>query len=266
MSIHSTAVIEKGAELGEGVSVGPFAYIASGANVGDACNIGPHAVIHSCTTLGRNGRVHVGAILGDLPQDTSFDPAEETFVEIGDDCTLREGVTVNRGSTKENRITRLGNGCFLMAFSHVAHDCMLSDGVIMANGAVLAGHVHVGERTFISANTGIQQWTRVGRLAMLGGNASITKDIPPFCLHSSGAKDTLCGLNTVGLRRGGLAPSARSALKAAYKTLFTSGLNISQAVAQLEAENPQGAVLELLEFVKASKRGVCTAGNNVGLK
>jgi UDP-N-acetylglucosamine acyltransferase len=259
MKIHPTAVIEKKAELGTDVTVGPFAFIDAKTKIGDGCVIGPHAVIHPFTTLGKNCRVHAGAVLGDLPQDFSFDPREETFVEIGEGCTFREGVTVHRGSTKENRVTRTGRNCYLMALAHLAHDVQLEDDVTLANGVLLAGHVRVGRGAFLSGHAGVHQWCRVGARAMMGGHSLATQDVPPFCTLKSGAVNQLAGLNTVGLRRAGFEPDERAALKRAYKVLFRSGLALPNALAQVEKENPSGAVLELIEFIKASQRGICSA-------
>lgn len=258
MTIHSTAVIEKGAELGTGVTVGPFAFIDAGTTIGDGCVIGPHAVIYPFTTLGRNCRVHAGAVVGDLPQDFSFDPREETRVEIGEQCTIREGVTIHRGSTKENRVTRTGRNCYLMAFSHLAHDVQLEDDVTLANNVLLAGHVRVGRGAFLSGHAGVHQWCRVGTRAMLGGHSLATQDVPPFCTLKSGAVNELAGLNTVGLRRAGFSPEQRTDLKRAYMRLFRSGLALSAAVQEIEQAEPSAAVRELLDFVKTSHRGVCS--------
>lgn len=253
--IHATAVVEKGAELGRDVRVGPFAFIASGARIGDGCQIGPHVTIHGHTTLGRECRVHAGAILGDEPQDLGFKggPSE---ARIGNRCVLREGVTVHRG-TAEGSLTEIGDDCYLMAFSHVAHNVTLADHVILANGTLLAGYVDVGSHAFISGNVGVHQFVKIGRLAMLGGGAMATKDVPPFCMVRNAALNAVIGLNRVGMRRAGLGQEERKAVQRAFKILYLSGLNATQAAERINELFPSGPAHEFCSFVKASTRGLC---------
>lgn len=258
MSIHPSAVIEPGAELGAGVKIGPFAFVGSGAVIGDGCTLGPGAVVHTGTTLGKNCRVHAHAVIGDEPQDLGF-KGEPTFVVIGDGCIFREGVTVHRG-TAPGSTTVIGNNCFLMSNSHVAHNCHLGNNVILVNGVLLAGHVHVGDRAFFGGNCGIHQFCRVGRLAIVGGMSSISCDVPPFCMTASGQFNELIGLNTVGLKRGGMTPDQRATIKFDYKILFRSGLSLPKAVEQCRALRPDPLTDELCEFVTSSKRGVCRHG------
>ena len=255
MSIHPTAVIEDSACLGEGVVVGPFAYIAAGAKIGDRCHIGPHVTVYGYTTLGADCKVHAGAVLGDLPQDFGFKDGD-SFVRIGEGCLIREGVTVHRGS-KPGTETVIGNRCMLMAFSHCAHNAQLGDDVTVANGALIAGYVSVGARAFISGNVAIHQFARVGRLAMLGGGAMISKDVPPFCTVRPAMENGVGGLNVIGMRRAGIGPEGRSAAKAAFKLLYRSGLNMTQAREQMAALFTAGPGREICDFVSASKRGVC---------
>ncbi len=257
MPVHPTAVVEDGAHLGAGVEVGPFAYIAAGAQVGDGCRIGPHVTIYGYTTLGRECRVHAGAVLGDLPQDFGFE-AGESSVRIGDGCAIREGVTVHRGS-KPGTDTVIGNRCTLMAFSHFAHNVQLADDVIVANGALLAGYVAVGSRAFISGNVAVHQFARVGRLAMLGGGAMISKDVPPFCTMRPAMENVVAGLNVVGMRRAGVSSADRAAVRRAFKLLYHSGLNVSQAQEQLETQFSEGLARELFDFIAESERGICGA-------
>ena len=254
MSIHPTAVISAKAALGESVSVGPFAVIDEDVRIGDGSMIGAHAVIHRYTTLGPECRVHAGAVLGDLPQDLSFQGATSS-VEIGARCVIREGVTIHRG-TKEGTATVVGDECFLMAFSHLGHNVRLGNAVILANGVLLAGYVEVGDRVFISGHAGVHQFVRIGRLAMLTGLSGVSKDVPPFCLVGVG-RNVIAGLNIVGLKRAGLAPDARKQIKAAFDLLYRSGLNVSQALEQMRKEFPDGPAAELWRFVEASKRGIC---------
>lgn len=256
MSIHLTAVVDPGAVIGANVSIGPFAFIDRDTQIGDGCVIGPHSVILRFTTLGRNCRVHACAVLGDLPQDLAF-KNEPSYVKIGANCIFREGVTIHRG-TKPGTSTVVGDNCFLMANSHLAHNVQLGNGVIVANGALLAGYVEVGERAFISGNAVIHQFVRIGRLAMLSGCSGIGKDVPPFCTTVGICRNRIAGLNVVGLRRAGIGPEERRAIRAAIKVLYRSGLNVSQALERIKKEFTQPVVQEICAFIEASKRGICT--------
>lgn len=258
MAMHPTAVIETGAELDVDVSVGPFAYVAAGARIGAGCRIGPHATIYGYTTLGAECRVHAGAVLGDVPQDFGFE-AGDSYVRIGAGCIIREGVTVHRGS-KPDTETVIGDRCMLMAFSHCAHNVCLEDHVVLANGALLAGYVRVGERAFVSGNVAVHQFVRVGRLVMLGGGAMISRDVPPFCMVRPATENGVEGLNVIGMRRAGLGPEVRKTVKAVFKVLYRSGLNTSQALAFMDANFPDGVGREVHDFVAASKRGICGGG------
>lgn len=263
MSVHQTAVIEAGAKLGKDVTVGPFAWVDRDTEIGDGCVIGPHVVVHRHTSIGRGCRVHAGAVLGDLPQDVAFRPDAVSWVRIGANCVIREGVTIHRG-TKADTATVVGDGCFLMANSHLGHNVRLGDGVILANGALLAGYVEVGDRAFISGNAAVHQFVRIGRLAMLSGCAAITKDVPPFCTTRAASLNYIAGLNVVGMRRAGMSPADRQTVRRAFKILFRSGLNVAQALGRLKAEFPAGPARDFWAFVEASKRGICAFGGTDG--
>ena len=256
--IHSTAVIEQGAELGRDVSVGPFAYIAAGAGVGDGCVIGPHVTILRYATLGAGCRVHAGAVIGDLPQDLSFQEGE-SFVTVGPGCVIREGVTIHRG-VKPGTATAIGDGCLLMALSHFGHNVKLGRNVIVANGAMLGGYVEVGDRAFISGNCLLHQFVRIGRLVMFGGGGGASKDVPPFCIVRPLTANVVVGLNVVGMRRAGMPPAERAAVKHAFNLVYRSGLNVTQAVAKVRESFSSGPALEFADFITASHRGICRAG------
>ncbi len=255
---HECAVVDPAAELGDNVEIGPFAVIEAHAVVGDGCRIGPGAVVHSHARLGPRTHLHAGAIVGGAPQDLAFDLDAVSYVEVGADCHIREGVTIHRG-TKPETVTRLGDRCFLMANSHVAHNCQLGNDVIMANNALLGGYVEVADGAFISGNAVVHQFCRIGRLAMLSGLSGASKDVPPFCILLNMESNLLAGLNVVGMRRAGLGAEERKAVKKVYQILFRQNLNIKQALEQVREEFSEGPAAELWKFVEASKRGVCAA-------
>ncbi len=259
MSIHATAVIDPKARLGRNVTIGPFAVIESDVEIGDDTVIGPHVTILPYTTLGKTCRVHAGAVLGDLPQDLAF-KNEPSYVRIGNGVTIREGVTIHRG-TKAGTVTEVGDGCFLMAQVHLAHNVRLASNVIIVGGALLAGYVEVGERALLSGHVVVHQFVRIGRLAMLGGAAAVSKDVPPFCMIEPIAGNRVMGLNVIGMRRAGLTPDQRKAVKAAFGVLYLSGLNVSQALQKIKATAEAGSpALEIATFIEQSKRGICRYG------
>lgn len=253
--IHPTAILSPGAQLGTDVQVGPFAFVAATARLGDGCVLAPHALVLDHTTLGARCKVHSCAVIGDLPQDLSF-KNEPSYVVVGDDCTFRESVTVHRG-TKPGTTTRIGNHVFMMANSHVAHNCEVGDHVVMANTAALGGYVVVGERCFLGGNTGVHQFCHVGRLAMVGACSLISKDLPPFCITASSANSLVAGLNLVGLRRAGLTAEQRAHIKQAFNLVYRSGLNVTQAKERLRAETGNPFAAEFADFLAQAKRGIC---------
>lgn len=220
--ISPLACVSPAAVLGDGLHIGPFAIVEEGAVLGDGCRIEGGAVIRTGSVLGERVHVHPAAVVGGLPQDYSFNPATRTGVKIGDGTILREGVTVSR-ATKAETSTIIGRGCMLMAQSHVAHDCVVGDEVVMANCALLGGHVRVGDKAFLGGSAVFHQHVRVGTLAMCGGNASISADIPPYCMVAD--RNRLAGFNLVGLRRRGVPREAIAELKLAFRSVFAGGGN-----------------------------------------
>ena len=253
--IHPTAIVEPGAQLGAGVQIGPGAYVAATVRLGDGCVLAPHAVVLGHTTLGARCKVHSCAVIGDLPQDLSFG-GEPSFVVIGDDCTFREGVTVHRG-TKPGTTTRLGHHVFMMANSHVAHNCEVGDHVVCANSVALGGYVVVGERCFLGGNAGVHQFCHIGRLAMVGACGLVSKDLPPFCISAPSMNSYVAGLNRVGLRRAGFTAEQRAQIKQAFNVLYRSGLNATQAEERLRAETGNPFAAEFADFLGHSTRGLC---------
>lgn len=254
MQIHPTSAIESGAKIGDNVSIGPFCYIRHDVEIGDNCILDAHVTLLPYTSIGRNCHLHSNVVLGDLPQDLAFKD-EPSYVQIGDNCSLREGVTIHRG-TKAETVTKVGNNCLLMAYSHLAHNVQLGNDVIVANGALLAGYVEVGDRAFISGNCLVHQFARVGRLVMMAGGSAAHKDIPPFCMTRSTTLNKVMGLNTIGLRRAGFTSEQRSILKRAFKILYQSNLLVPEALAKLESEFDSDLVTEICEFIKNSQRGI----------
>ncbi|HEY2804237.1 MAG TPA: acyl-ACP--UDP-N-acetylglucosamine O-acyltransferase [Gemmatimonadales bacterium] len=252
MEIHKTAIVSPQAELGDGVSVGPYAIIGPNAILGAGCAIASHAVLEGNVRLGERVKVGVGSVLGGDPQDLKY-KGEETWAEIGDDSVIREFVTVNRGTTASFRTT-VGKGCLLMSYVHVGHDCHLSDGVIVSSTSGLAGHVEIGARAIVNGMVGIQQFVRIGTFAYVGGHAGVRKDVPPYCRTDG---ERVLGLNKIGLERSGFSAESIEILQQAYRYFFRSSLNVSQALERVRIEITSCAELEeLVRFIESSERGV----------
>ena len=252
--IHPAAVIEDGAEIGADVEIGPFAVIGAGAKIGDGCKIFGHAMISGFTTLGPGVEVHPFAHIGGKTQDLKFDGGR-TYVEIGARTVLREYVTVNCG-TRDGEVTKVGADCLLMAYCHVAHGCVIGDRVIVSNGTQFAGEVVVEENATISGLCAVHQFCRIGCHSMVGASSLVTQDVPPY-MTLAGNPISTHGPNLIGLKRRGFSDQSLSALRDAYKTLFRSGKNVSDAILEIEsAGEPCAEVARLIAFFKATKRGV----------
>ena len=251
--VHPTAIVSPEADLADGVTVGPYATIEAGVKIGPRTRIGTGSCVFSGTTIGEENEIHMYVVIGNAPQDWHYD-GEETFLEIGDRNRIREFVTIHRG-TQAGTATRIGNGNFICAASHVAHNCVVADKVTLANGALLAGHVEVGPGAFVSGHALVHQFARVGRLAMVAGGARMSRDTPPFCLMEGESR--LRGLNRVGLRRAGLSEEAMSGIGRAYREMFMSGARAEDVARRLLEAAPAEEVREMAEFVLSSKRGLC---------
>jgi UDP-N-acetylglucosamine acyltransferase len=251
--IHSTSVIHPKAQLDSSVSVGPYAVIDEEVVLGPHCRIGPHVYLTGATTVGAHNQFHAGCVIGDAPQDLKY-AGDATRLKIGDHNVFREHVTVHR-SNKVAEETIIGSSNFLMAHSHLGHNAVLGNQIILANGALVGGHATVGDQAFISGNCLVHQFVRVGTLALMQGGSAISKDLPPFTVARG--DNGICGLNTVGLRRAGFTGEQRLELKLLYHALFRSGKNLRAALAAGQSEFSSGPARTLLEFVAASKRGIC---------
>lgn len=251
--IHKTAVIHPNAELHPGVVVGPYAVIDGNVKLGADCVVGPHVYITGHTTIGSKNSFHAGAVIGDAPQDLKYKD-EPTKLRIGDGNVFREHVTIHR-SNKLAEDTVIGSDNFFMAHSHVAHNCIIGHHNILANGALLGGHVTLADRIFISGTCMVHQFVRLGTLALMQGGSGISKDLPPFTIARG--NNGICGLNVVGLRRAGFAPEQRLELKKLYHALFRSGQNFRQAVADAQTRFTSPHCRVMLDFIAASKRGIC---------
>jgi UDP-N-acetylglucosamine acyltransferase len=253
--IHTTAIVEDGALIGEGVSVGPFSIIGKEVRIGDDTEIGSHVTVAGRTEIGSRCKVFPYASIGTDPQDLKYD-GEDTGARIGDESILREYVTVNRGSVGGDGMTEVGSNCFLMAYSHVAHDCRVGKHVVMANAATLGGHVSIGDRAFLGGFVAVHQNCRIGTYVMIGGVGRMTKDVPPYVMAVGVDNVKLFGLNSVGLKRGGVSEDAIKDLKAAYKIIFGKKGSLKEAMKKVQEDLPYtDEIAHLIEFLTQCKRG-----------
>jgi len=252
--IHPTAVVHPDAKLADDVEVGAWAYIGPNCSVGAGSVIGMRATLEEHVHLAARVNVGIGSVLGGRPQDLKF-KGEVTTVEIGEGTSIREYVTINRG-TSESYKTTVGKGCFLMSYVHLAHDCHLGDGVIISNGTQLAGHVKIDDRAILSGLCAVHQFGKIGRHAFVGGMSRVAKDIPPY-VKAVGNPVKLYGLNTVGLQRSGFSEPVVAELKKAYRLFFRSDVNITQAIERAATDlQPFPEVQAFVAFVEASGRGI----------
>lgn len=253
--IHPTALVAPGARLAADVTVGPYSIIEDDVEIGSGTVIGPHVVIKSHTRLGRNNRVSQFASLGDAPQDKKY-AGEPTRLEIGDNNTIREFVTFNRGTVQDAGVTRVGDDNWIMAYVHLAHDCQVGSHTIFANNAQLAGHVHVHDWAILGGFTQVHQFCSIGSHAFTAGGSLILKDVPPYVMASGNSAEPR-GINSEGLRRRGFSAQAIEAIRDAYKTLYRSGLGLAEAAAAItEAAKSHPELGVLAEFITASRRSI----------
>jgi UDP-N-acetylglucosamine acyltransferase len=252
--IHPTAIVHPDAELGEGVEVGPYSLIAGTVKIGDRTRVGARVTIEGHTTLGEECELFTGAVVGSVTQDKKYDGGT-SFLRIGNRNKIREYVTVNPG-TKEGTETLLGDDNLLMAYCHVAHDCVIGNHTILANAATLAGHVFINDRAIVGGLSAVHQFVRVGTLAIVGGCSKVVQDVPPFMM-ADGHPAKVYGINSVGLDRAKFTGEEKTLLKKAFRILFRSALSVKNAVAKIQAEIPRSPSLEtLLEFLKHTERGI----------
>ncbi len=252
--IHATAIIHKGAQLSADVKVDPYSIINDEVEIGGGTEIGSHVLIDSGTIVGKNCRIHHGAVLGTLPQDLKFG-GEKTHLTIGDNTTIREYATLNRGTDYRWK-TIVGKGCFIMIYAHVAHDCLLGDNVILANSVNLAGHVEIGDCAIIGGVVPVHQFVKIGAHSIVGGGFRVQKDVCPFALVGGYPLKTM-GLNIIGLKRRGFPEKTIDTLAQVFRLLFRSKLNTSQALERIKAEiEPIPEVGLILDFISKSERGI----------
>ena len=254
MQIHRLALVDPSAPLGQDVQVGPFCVIEEGASIGDGTILEARVTIKKGTVVGKNNHIFEGATLGGLPQCVGLAEEDCGGCIIGDGNIIRENVTIHRSMRRQDS-TSVGDDCMIMANSHVAHDCRIANNVIMANNAMLAGHVVVGARAFISGAAGAHQFVRIGACAMVGGQAHLVRDVPPF-VTVDGLSSQVVGLNLVGLRRAGFTSSDVKTLKEVYRILYKSGLSWPAIVEKIEKEYTEGVGLEMAQFISTTSRGI----------
>ncbi|MFO7962473.1 MAG: acyl-ACP--UDP-N-acetylglucosamine O-acyltransferase [Desulfobacterales bacterium] len=253
--IHPTAIIDKQAQIGNNVEIGPYTIVRDNVVIGDNSVIGPHVVIERNVSIGSWCRIFQFASVGAIPQDLKY-RGEETYVTIGDHTVVREFVTINRGTELGGGRTEIGDSCLLMAYCHIAHDCRIGKLGILANCATLAGHVTLGDYVSIGGLTAVHQFVTIGNYAYIGGASAVVKDIPPYVL-AAGDRARLQGLNKVGLKRHGFSDEVIGPIKKAYRIIFRLGLTRKEAVERVKAEVEQTPeVGYLLDFVRGSERGI----------
>lgn len=254
--IHPSAVVHPNAKLGENVVVHPFTYIAENVEIGDNCEVGPNATIYEYVKMGKNCKVFPGAVVGAIPQDLKFSD-EVSYVEIGDNVTIRECATINRGTAASGKSkTVIGNNVLIMSYAHVAHDCVVGNNCILVSHVGIAGETNVDDWAIVGGGALAHQFSNIGMHAMVGGGSRIAKDVPPYVMAGKQPL-SYCGLNIVGLRRRGFTVEQIERIKSIYHVIYQSGLNVSDACKKVEAEFEESAEKRtILDFIERSKRGI----------
>src|SRR5437660_7509345 len=255
LKVHPTAIVDACAQIGADVEIGAVSIIGTHATIGGKTIVESHVVVEGEVAIGSGNFIDHGAIIGAPPQDVSFSPERKTKVQIGNDNIIREYCTIHRGSP-EGSATKIGNKNFLMGGAHIGHNCVIGNDVVIANNCLLAGHVRVDDGAFLGGGSTFHQHMHVGRLVMVQGSSAFGKDLPPFVIAAE--RNSVFGLNVVGLRRAGFSAKDREEIKEAFKLLYASGLNISQALEKAATINFGAPAREFFEFVaNAKKRGIC---------
>ena len=255
MSVHPTAIVAPGARLHASVEVGPYAVIGPQVEIGAGTTVGPHAVIDGRTRLGERNKVFQFASVGAPPQDLKY-AGEDSALEIGNENLIREFTTLHKGTTGGGGVTRIGDRNLFMAYAHVAHDCQVGNGCVLANAATLGGHVEVGNHVILGGLAAVHQFARIGQHAFVAGGAMVVMDVPPFCT-AQGDRAELAGINSIGLARHGFSEEQIGRVKEAYRILFRSKLPLEEAVERLRNElGDQPEIQTLLAFVASSQRGL----------
>lgn len=253
--IHKTAIIDAKAELDAGVEIGPYCIIGPQVKIAKNTKLAPHVVIDGWTKIGEGCRIFQFASLGAIPQDLKY-KGEESWVILGNNNTIREFVTIHRGTAQSGGKTIMGDNNLLMAYSHVAHDCKIGNQVILANAATLAGHIEIEDYAIVGGLVGIHQFLRLGRHCIIGGGSGVNQDIPPYMM-ANGQRAKLYGVNNIGLKRHNFSPEAVSNLKKAYHIIFRSGLTVKKALDQVQTEIKNSPEVDhLISFIKSSERGI----------
>ncbi len=258
-AIHATAIVAPTAELADDVTVGPYAVVGPRVRLGAGTSVGAHAVVEGLTVVGARNQIFAFAAIGTPPQDLKFH-GEDSRLEIGDDNRVREFATLQPGTTGGGMLTKIGSGNLLMNYTHIAHDCIVGDRTIIANGTQLGGHVTIESFAVLGALSAVHQFARVGESAILGAGSMVSQDVPPFC-NATGDRATLHGLNLLGLKRRGIDATVTRQLRRAYAIMFRHGLRVAVAAPQIRANFPGVPEVErFVAFIEASQRGVCREG------
>ncbi len=254
-NIHETAIVHPGAQLADGVEIGPYAVVGEHVSIGAGTMVGPHSVIEGWTTIGKENKIFQFASIGAEPQDLKFH-GEESSLRIGDRNKIREFTTMHRGTEAGSEVTIVGSDNLFMAYSHVAHDCVVGDHIVLANGATLAGHVEVDDYAILGGLSAVHQFTRVGQHVMISGGAMVAQDIPPYTI-AQGDRAKTVGLNFVGLKRRGFSHEAIKGIKQAYKAVFRSDFGLQEALDMVAAEfDGVPEVIAFVDFIRKSERGI----------